>query len=366
MKTGRDNSRKSTSLPPSVPTIYDVAAAAGVSIGTVSKVLNNRARLRPETRERVRAEAERLGFHANGLAQSLLRGRSFTVGLLTTDSYGRFSIPLMTGVEDALGAAQTAVFLCDGRDDPAREQRHVAMLLAKKVDGIIVTARRTDSRSLIDVGRSDLPVLYAYTQVTGSGARALLPDDAQGARVVTEHLLDHGRRQLVHITGPPRFEAVRLRIQGVREALQAVNLSLPDDRLFTGPWQEAWGRTAIDHIMEEALDIDGVVCGSDQLARGVTDALREHGVRVPDDVAVVGFDNWEIIAAANRPPLTTIDMNLHALGVSAGKHLLDMIDGHREGGIIRLPCSLIVRQSCGCHPPGPIDGPDRRDGREVL
>ena len=109
-------------------TIRDVAAAAGVSIGTASKALNGQGKLRAETRERVAEAAQRLGFAPNTLAQALLAGRSFTVGLITTDSFGRFSIPVMLGAEDALGTGQVSVFMCDTRDDPERERRYVEML----------------------------------------------------------------------------------------------------------------------------------------------------------------------------------------------------------------------------------------------
>src|SRR5579883_194485 len=124
-------------------TIYDVASKAGVTIGIVSQALNGRGRMRPETRERIQEAAKALGFHPNDLAHSLLRGRSFSVGLLSTDSYGRFSIPVMSGIEDALGAAQVSVYLCDAREDPERERRYLDSLLSKRVDGMIVTARRT-------------------------------------------------------------------------------------------------------------------------------------------------------------------------------------------------------------------------------
>ena len=123
-------------------TIRDVAAEAGVSIGTASKALNGQGKLRTETRERVAEVAQRLGFAPNTLAQALLAGRSFTVGLITTDSFGRFSIPVMLGAEDALGNGQVSVFMCDTRDDPEREQRYVEMLAARRVDGLIVTGRR--------------------------------------------------------------------------------------------------------------------------------------------------------------------------------------------------------------------------------
>ena len=127
-------------------TIRDVAAEAGVSIGTASKALNGQGKLRTETRERVTEVAQRLGFAPNTLAQALLAGRSFTVGLITTDSFGRFSIPVMLGAEDALGNGQVSVFMCDTRDDPEREQRYVEMLAARRVDGLIVTGRRIEPR----------------------------------------------------------------------------------------------------------------------------------------------------------------------------------------------------------------------------
>src|SRR5919197_1428171 len=141
--TKASNAGKAAQPGRSVPTIHDVARAAGVTTGTASQALNGRGKMRPETRERVRQAAARLEYRPNHLMQSLLRGRTCTVGLLSTDRYGRFSIPLLEGIEDALDAAQMSVFLCDARDDPAHERRHIDSLLAKQVDGIIVTGRRT-------------------------------------------------------------------------------------------------------------------------------------------------------------------------------------------------------------------------------
>jgi len=334
----------------SVATIHDVARAAGVSIGTASQALNGRGKMRPETRERIREAAARLEYRPNALMTSLLRGRSYTVGLISTDSYGRFSIPLLEGIEDTLGAARMSVFLCDARDDPARERWHIESLLAKQVDGIIVTGRRTDQRKPIDIGNASVPVLYAFAQVADPHALCIIPDDTQGARLAAEHLLQHGRRRLTHITGPRHFAAVRARQEGMREALADHELTLPDQRVCEGPWRESWGYQAAADLLAADPRIDAVFCGADLLARGALDALRERGVRVPDDVAVASFDNWEILAAGARPPLTTVDMNLHDLGRQAGAHLLAMIDGAAEHGVHRLPCSLVVRASCGAHP----------------
>jgi LacI family transcriptional regulator len=340
-------------------TIHDVAAAAGVSVGTVSKGLNGTGQLREETRQRVHRAAKRLKFRPNDLAQSLLRGRTYTVGLISTDRYGRFSIPLLEGIEDALENARMSVFLCNGGDDPQRERRHVEQLLAKRVDGIIVTARRTDPRPALAPGRS-LPLLYAFAQARDANGPCLLPDDLGGGRLAAQHLIGAGRRRIAHVTGPEDFEAVRHRREGYRQALRAAGLAEPARAVVSGPWSETWGREAVDALLQRRPAIDAIFCGSDQIARGTADALRDRGVRVPDDIAIVGFDNWSIVAEATRPSLTTVDMNLHELGRQAGLRLLAMIDGRRQSGVVRLPCTLVRRDSCGARRPSAPRGTDAR------
>jgi LacI family transcriptional regulator len=328
-------------------TIRDVALAAGVAVGTASKALNGRGRLREETRARVVREAERLDFRPNDLIKSLLRGRTFTVGMITTDYFGRFNMPVMHGIEDALGAAEILVFLCNVRDDPVREQKVVASLLSKQVDGFIVMGRRTDPRRPLPVGQSDVPVVYAFSSVEDPKAVCLLPDDAHGARLATEHLLKTGRRRLAHITGPANREAVRLRRDGMMAVLTEHDIDLPERNILRGEWTESWGYDAVGRLLEREPTVDAIFCGSDIIARGVMDGLRELGRRIPEDVAVVGFDNWEIIATHARPPLTTVDMNLHDLGREAAQRLLAQLEGDETAGTIRLPCTLVVRESSG-------------------
>ena len=220
----------------STPTIRDVAAAAGVSLGTASKGLNGTGQLRDETRQRVHAAAKLLDFRPNNLARSLLRGRSLTVGLVSTDRYGRFSIPLMEGIEDALESARISVFLCNGADDPKREREHVEQLLMKRVDGIIVTARRTDPRSAVELSGHSVPVLYAFAQASDARALCLLPDDLGGGRLAVEHLIAAGRRRIAHITGPGDFEAVRHRAEGFRQALKDHGLRWRGSDVLSGAW----------------------------------------------------------------------------------------------------------------------------------
>src|SRR5256885_14708208 len=169
-------------------TIHDVALLAGVSVGTASKALNGRGQLRDATRERVQTAAQQLGFRPNDLARSLLRGRTYTVGLLTSDSFGRFSIPVPPGIEDALGAGSIAVYLCDARGDRVRERHYLDGLLARRVDGIIVSGRRADPRPPLGAD-VPVPVVYAYSQSTSEQDLAVVPDVAHGGRLAAEHLV---------------------------------------------------------------------------------------------------------------------------------------------------------------------------------
>ena len=335
-------------------TIRDVAAEAGVSIGTASKALNGRGKLRAETRKRVAEAAEQLGFAPNVLAQALLSGRSFTVGLITTDSFGRFSIPVMLGAENALGTGQMSVFMCDTRDDAERERRYVEALAARRVDGLIVAGRRTEPRPPVAAGPG-IPVVYAMTQPLGADGPAVLPDDEGGGQAATEHLLAGGRRRIGHITGPERILSARQRAAGFGRALEAAGERPHGGVRFGvrfGEWSERWGREAAGQLLADFPDTDAIFCGSDQIARGAADTLREAGRTIPDDVALVGFDNWEPMALGARPPLSSVDMCLEDVGRVAAELLLAAIAGEPAHGTRTVPARLVVRES-SVAPTGP-------------
>ena len=330
------------------PTIHDVARLAGVSIGTVSKALNRGGKLTDETRARVAAAAKQLAFRPNAMAQSLHRGQSLTIGLISRDNFGRFGMPIMEGLEECMADQSIAVFMCNATDDPAREAWHVESLLGKRVDGIVVTARRSDRRPRLEVAANGPAVIYVFSQTDDPDPLCLVPDDEGGACLATEHLIALGRRRIAHVTGPEAFEAVRLRRSGYRKALRRANIAPDTVQSLAGQWTEGWGRQAVEILYGGAArPPDAIFCGSDQIARGVADGLRERGIGVPHDVALAGFDNWQILAEATRPALTTVDMNLKELGREAGLRLIDLIGGARLTGVRRLPCSLIVRESCG-------------------
>ncbi|GHC51331.1 LacI family DNA-binding transcriptional regulator [Neogemmobacter tilapiae] len=324
-------------------TIHDVARAAGVSIGTVSKALNNTGSLAPATREKVLAAVKALNFRPNVLAKSLHTGLSGTVGLISNDSFGRFTMPIMEGLEGVLSENGMGVFMCNATDDAEREKAHLEQLLAKQIDGIVVTSRRADRRPAVDLQGIGLPVIYVFSHSDDPDDLTLLPDDEGGAFTAVSHLIQSGRKRIAHVTGPDHFEAVRLRQKGWLAAL--AQAGLPPGPILHGEWSEAHGRALTTELMVGPFRPDAILCGNDRIARGAADALRESGLRVPEDVALVGFDNWKVMVEACRPPLTSVDMNLRELGAETGRRMVQMIRGTPQSGTIRLPCSLVLRDS---------------------
>jgi LacI family transcriptional regulator len=325
-------------------TLKDVAVLAGVSIATVSKALNGRAHVRAETRDRVREAADKLQFSPNMLAQGLLAGKTGTVGLLTSDLEGRFSIPVMMGAEDAFGIGSTSVFLCDARGDALREQHHLRALLTRRVDGLIIVGDKTDPRSSLghDI---PVPVVYAYSPSNDDTDISVISDNVDAGRIAAEHVMQCGRRRIAYVSGDVSYQAARDRVAGATAALEAAGLELVGGEAQYGAWSEGWGRGAVRTLLSQHPDIDAVLCGSDQIARGALDALKEAGRDVPGEIAVMGHDNWEQIAAQSRPPLSTIDMNLEALGRRAAELLFQAIDGTLHQGVHTVQTRLITRGS---------------------
>jgi LacI family transcriptional regulator len=325
-------------------TLTDVARLAGVSVATASKALNGRGEVAAATRQRVVEAAERLSFSPNSVAQGLLSGRTRTVGLLTSDLDGRFVLPVLMGAEDAFGAGEINVFLCDARGDTIREQHHVRALLGRRVDGLIVVGSRTDPRPSLG-HELPVPVIYAYAPSDDPSDVSLTPDNHGAGRIAVEHLVTNGRTRIAHISGDPEYAAAQDRARGAREALAEAGLQLVGEVMFS-EWSERWGRAAAAALLERHPEIDAMLCGSDQIARGVLDTARDLARDVPGELAVIGFDNWEVLTTNSRPELTSIDANLQSLGRTAARRLFDAIAGvELPAGVEYLPGRLIIRGS---------------------
>lgn len=324
-------------------TLQEVADLAGVSLATASKAMNDRPQVSAQSRAKVAAAVRQLGFRPNAVAQSLAFGRTGSVGLLTTDLEGRFSLPILTGAENSFGDDQISVLLSDARGDRRQEERQLAELLNRRVDGLIVVGRGADPRP--SLGQElPVPVVYAYAPSDDPNDLSLVPDNEGAGRMVVEHLIWGGRTKIAHVSGNPASVAARDRAAGAASALAEHGMDFAATPLF-GAWNEWWGREATAHLIKRGVEFDAVFAASDTIARGVLDQLRESGRRVPDDVAVVGFDNWELLVEHARPPLTSVDMNLEHLGKLGAQRLFEALEGKPSSGIELLPCRLVTRGS---------------------
>lgn len=324
-------------------TLSDVARTAGVSPATASKALSGRHDVGAATKARVVEIAKQLNFRPNRHAQTLASGRSGTVGLVTHDLEGRFSIPILLGAEDAFGSGRVSVMLCDARGDLIREQYHVGALIGRQVDGLIVVGARPDPRE--SLGPQPVPVVYAYAPSTSPDDMSIIVDNHEAGRLAIEHLIYTGRRNIAVIGGDISYGAATDRVEGAEEALRSAGLEMLGGQALFGAWSENWGRGATSAILDQYPNVDAILCGSDQIARGALETLRERGLRVPEDVAVIGNDNWEVLAAGARPSLTSIDMNLEQLGRRAATLLLQAIAGQPASGIEKVHTQLVVRGS---------------------
>lgn len=331
------------------PTLVEVARRAGVSLTTASKAINGQPRVSAEARAKVLRAAKELSFTPNPLARSLLSGRSGTVAMLIIDTLSRrWAVPAMLGAESALNRVELSMVTADAQGDPDRLRELARLYQARKVDGLLVLGDNNSPTPSLGADVS-LPVVYLHGETGDPRDVCHVPDDRGGAALALEHLHSLGRRRVAHITGPAGVRAVTERAAGFRGRSAELGVEVVGE-VLEGPWSQRWGRQAAERLLEEHPGIDAVLCGSDQIAYGVVTALQAAGVRVPDDVAVTGFDNWSAFALETDPHLTSVDMELDVLGASAVRDLFAVIDGVDSGvsvgaGVRSHPCTLVVRGS---------------------
>jgi LacI family transcriptional regulator, galactose operon repressor len=326
-------------------TLIEVAERAGVSLTTASKAINGKNRVSDATRARVLAAAQELSFTPNPIARGLMTGRTSTVGVIIADSMShRFAVPVMLGAEAALSEIDLSMITCDARGDPARGLELARMLAARKVDGMLVVGDNNVMSASV-TRHVDVPVVYVYGESDDAGDVVHMPDDHQGIGLLVDHLLAEGRRRIAHLTGPRHATAVEHRVEGITAHMARHQLALAVPAIY-GQWSQRWARSAAAALLKRQPGIDAMLCGSDQIASGVLVALDELGRRAPGDIAVTGYDNWPVFALETEPQLTTVDMNLEALGAAAARELFTLIDGvPRPGGVRRHACRLVLRGS---------------------
>uniref|UniRef100_A0A7C1FSI8 LacI family transcriptional regulator n=1 Tax=Caldilinea aerophila TaxID=133453 RepID=A0A7C1FSI8_9CHLR len=351
MKALSDNSMRHNDQrkPRPRPTISDVARLAGVSISTVSRVLNDTAPVSPEVEQRVRQAIEMLNYTPHLAARNLAVRKTETIGLLLPEVGNNFFAPLLRGVENAIRPTeyQLLVHASLRVPDPA-PWRH-SPIGEHNADGMLVFVSSMDEAELLRNYERGFPMVLLFFMPP---ANARIPyvsfDNATGLCQVVEHLVKvHGRRRIVYLRGPIGNMDSDEREAAFRETMERLGVPVYPELIGRGNYSAYGGEQAILELIERGVEFDAIFAGDDDAATGVLAALRRCGRAVPEDVAVVGFDDIPFSAHLN-PPLTTVHAPVEQAGYIAARKLLSLLAGEMPELATRLPVELVIRQSCGC------------------
>lgn len=325
-------------------TIKDVARVAGVSVATVSRALNGAENVLPHTRQRIVEVARELRYSPSGAARSLITRRTDTIGALLPDLHGEFFSELIRGIDQAARARGLHLLLSSSHDD-ANEAAAALRAMNGRVDGLIVMSPHADDDFLSQNLPPALPAVLLNSGVRGASQRVFAVDNFGGARAMTEHLVRSGRRRIAFLGGPQANFEARERERGYRAGL-AVGA---EAWLLEGDFSETGGQRAAAELL--ALPAgqrpDAVFAANDIMAIGLLGALQAGGVRLPEDIALAGFDDIPI-ARYVSPALTTMHVPIAALGGQALDALADTLERNAtDAGATVMPVQLVVRQSCG-------------------
>jgi LacI family transcriptional regulator len=334
--------RRASPRPHDKATLEMVAAAAGVSPSTVSRILNGTAVVSAEKRRAVDEAIARLGFVPNPAARGLAGGRTFSVGVVTQAIDSPFYGVAMRGIEDQLAQAGYSPLYVSGHWDSASEAASIETLRARRVDGLIVLTGRLSDATLAECAQS-LPVVVTGRRLRAPGLYALDFDNFEGGRLATHHLLALGHRRIAFITGDPPHPDTKERQRGYRAALKAAGQSPDPDLVVPGQYTEESGLRAVERLLDSRKPFTAIFAANDQMAFGAALALHRRGIRVPLDVSLVGFDDLPG-AGFTIPPLSTVHHPSYELGQLAASALLHLLKGQTP--IERLPAPrFIVRAS---------------------
>lgn len=330
-------------------TIQDVAAAAGVSYQTVSRVINDRPDVAEETRRRVWQVIEELGYQPSAIARSLVSKRTHTLGLITADFSDYFFSQVIVGAEVEARKQGYFFMLCSTERNPADEPEYLRLLTERQVDGILFARPSTeeDSRHIVSLIQQGVPLVTTAYWLPGEKLTVVDVDNVDGGLQATECLIELGHREIGMITGPTGWKSVNERTGGYKLALEKAGISFDVSLIEHGDWSYQSGYVAMGRLLAKAPQITALFAQNDQIAIGAMRGLREAGRRIPDDVALVGYD--DIPAAAYcHPPLTTIRQPMQQVGEVATQLLIEYInDSTAEREEVLLKTELIRRGTCG-------------------
>jgi len=328
-----------------MPTIREVAQKAGVSVTTVSHVVNQTRVVAEDTQKRVKQVMQELGYRPNVLARSLRRGETHTLGLVLPDSANSFFAEMAYAIENCAFERNYSLVLCNTSADPQKERLYSEVLFNKQVDGIIFVAAGDDTQSLQELLAHNLPVVVVDRHLENIPVDTVTSDNFQGGYLAAHHLIDLGQRDIAIIRGPSNISPSAARVTSSLQTFGEAGISIPAEWIVYGDFHAKSGYLAMQQLLSLPKKPGAVFACNDLMAIGAMRAIYEAGLRIPKDISLIGFDNIEL-AAYTYPPLTTIGQPIQQLAEIAISTLLQRIQTPESVcQRITLPNELIIRQS---------------------
>jgi DNA-binding LacI/PurR family transcriptional regulator len=327
--------------------LEDIAKETGFSISTVSRVLSNsNYPVSEQIREQVLRVAETMGYEPNIAARSLRTDRTNTIGIIVDDLLSPFTPPIVRGIQDYLNKNGFLSLIVNSDWDPDQEQAAIKTLLSRPVDGIIFVEYSHQTTSDV-LERSHKPRVFVHRLFGSPIKNSVVPDDYYGASLATGHLIGLGHRRIGYINGPENWHTCRARLSGYKDTLAAHGLSFEPSLVQPGDWEIESGYAAAKDFLNLAERPTAIFAANDVMALGAIYAVQDAGLKVPEDVAVVGYDNRNFTKTF-RPRITTVSMPVIEMGGVAAELLLKQIaEGRKEAEELKVQGQLIIRETCG-------------------
>jgi len=329
---------------PRPASIKDIARLANVSHSTVSRALRDSPLINPETARRIQRIARESGYRASAVARGLVTRKTRTIGVVVTTIADPFIAEVVSGIEQAANDNGYSVFLADSNADPARERNVVQSFAERRVDGILVTSSRVGALYLPMLSEMKVPIVLINNQHPGAFVHSVMIDNVQGSRDAANHLIGLGHRRIAYLGDQFGYQSDTERFAGYRQALDEAGLPFLPDLVVHGDGKPGAATTAMDRLLKLDNPPTAVFCYNDMSALGALRSIRLHGLRVPDDLSVIGFDDL-FLASYLQPPLTTVHQPMHRMGLLAMENLLKLMSGHDSANTVKVPAELIVRES---------------------
>lgn len=340
--TAKPSIRKKDPSIPSGATLIEVAEAAGVSASTVSRILNGTARVSADKRKAVEKAIVDLNFTPNVLAQSLKRGQSMTIGVITQAVDSPFFTETLKGIEDGITGSGFAALIVSGHWNPDEEAERVGLLMARKVDGIIIVSGNIPDEQIVRFSEH-VPMVATGHGCESDRLRAIRVDNVWGGYRATKHLIELGHRQIAHIAGIPTLTDATDRLTGYKQALEEAGIPYNDALVVQGDFRESGGLLCANQLLDRGVPFTALFAANDQTAYGARLAFFRRGIRVPDDISLIGFDDLPG-SPYTTPPLTTIRQPVYEIGRMAAAAMLALI-GNKPFKIEPPQLELTIRET---------------------